>query len=120
MSIASPGEIQVCALAAVKHRSSDLVVIFLVPLRLTNLQHLPTGTADFGALDALKTTSSSSSCTSVLQAAMMVPDLSTFVTTAQVCCRHAYLFCLHDSLISPSHQEFCVMSFCFDHLQTQA
>lgn len=41
------------------------------------------GTADFAVLDALKT-HSSSPCTSVLQAAMMVPDLSTFVTTAQV------------------------------------
>ena len=55
-------------------------------------RYLPTGMADFHALDALKTSSnsgsssSSSSCTSVLQAAMMIPDLSTFVTTAQVCC----------------------------------
>ena len=61
--------------------------LFPVSQGVTNLQCLPAGTADFGALDALKTSSSSSSsCTSVLQAAMMVPDLSTFVTTAQVGC----------------------------------
>ena len=57
--------------------------------RFTNPQYLPAGAADFGNLDALKTSSSgssSSSCTSVLQAAMMIPELSTFVTTAQVCC----------------------------------
>ena len=62
---------------------------FPVSQGFMNLRCLPAGTADFGALDALKTSSSSSgssSCTSVLQAAMMVPELSTFVITAQVCC----------------------------------
>ena len=38
---------------------------------------------DFDALEALKTRSSSP-CTTVLEAAMMVPELSTFVATAQV------------------------------------
>ena len=39
-----------------------------------------------GGLDALEAleTSSSSPCTTVLQAAMMVPELSIFVSTAQV------------------------------------
>lgn len=50
---------------------------------------LHAGSASFAALDALKT-GSSSPCTPVLQAAMMVPELSTFVATAQVsfclCC----------------------------------
>ena len=42
-------------------------------------------TGAFPALTALKTSSNSNSpCTSVLQAAMMVPELSTFVTTVQV------------------------------------
>jgi len=66
--------------------------LLLLPVSqgFTDFQCLPTGTADFSALDGLKTSSSSSSssCTSVLQAAMMVPDLSTFVTTAQVGCCH--------------------------------
>lgn len=42
------------------------------------------GMGGFAALETLKTRSSSSPCTTVLEAAMMVPELSEFVATAQV------------------------------------
>lgn len=56
------------------------------------------GMGGFAALEALKTKSSSSRpCTSVLEAAMMVPELSQFVATAQVrCCAvAAAVSCTH-------------------------
>ena len=43
------------------------------------------GMGGFAALEALKTRSSSP-CTTMLEAAMMVPELSEFVSTAQVLC----------------------------------
>ena len=77
------------------------------------------GADGFGALEALKSSSQGNSpCTTVLQAAMMVPQLSTFVTTAQVSLSALLTVMLHllvtasDNSIEVSDLLFCTCQTC--------